>query len=257
MDIYFNELSIRETEYQDYLFIRDAYRKLRECNYNVCRISPDCMRQLLAGCDKYSGFREIRNMLYSFLQQPYESDEVDAKQEEYLAHQWTIYDEEPYGLALSIIMDSGGMSLPGDKWNSYLLPVKCDDSLVEARNIYDAHSANNLIEWVEANKDVELMTTDIAPENKKFHVRDDHGSDVLRAFSKRLFKSQYVVEVINSLEFQSHNREFIHKIKGEGIVEIVLPWTDQGLGMAVRTTGRNIRETEKIAEILREEYCRK
>lgn len=56
------------------------------------------------------------------------------------------------------------------------------------------------------------------------------------------------------MPFNSANRHFIHAVKEDGIIEIVLPWTDKGLGVVVKTTGKNRRETEKIAEILKEEY---
>ena len=39
-----------------------------------------------------------------------------------------------------------------------------------------------------------------------------------------------------------------------GLIEIVLPHTDKGLGLIVQTTGRNIRETEKIAEIIKNRF---
>ena len=38
------------------------------------------------------------------------------------------------------------------------------------------------------------------------------------------------------------------------LIEIVLPWTDEGYGIVVKTTGRNIRETRKIDEIINERY---
>ena len=37
-------------------------------------------------------------------------------------------------------------------------------------------------------------------------------------------------------------------------IEIVLPWTDKGYGIVVKTTGRTIRETQKIAQIIEEEF---
>ena len=38
------------------------------------------------------------------------------------------------------------------------------------------------------------------------------------------------------------------------LIEIVLPWTDKGYGIVVKTTGRTIRETQKIAQIIEEEF---
>lgn len=78
--------------------------------------------------------------------------------------------------------------------------------------------------------------------------------DVLTEFSKRLVRCPYVIEIVNSLPFNPAGRRFIKRIYDNGLIEIVLPWTDKGFGVAVRTTGRNIRETKRISEIISERY---
>ena len=40
----------------------------------------------------------------------------------------------------------------------------------------------------------------------------------------------------------------------DGIIELVLTWTDEGFGMVAQTTGRNLRETEAIGRILAEDF---
>ena len=97
-------------------------------------------------------------------------------------------------------------------------------------------------------------TCSTSAEDKKIVLRDDHGKDKLLEFSNKLVHSPYVVGVINSLPFQSHNRKFISKIRENGLIDIVLPWTDKGLGLVVQTTGRTRGETEKIADLLQEKY---
>ena len=85
-------------------------------------------------------------------------------------------------------------------------------------------------------------------------MREDHGMDKLTAFAEKLVHSPYVVEVINSLPYNPKKRRFIKEIKADGLIEIVLPWTDCGLGLVVRTTGRTKKETDRIAHILEEKY---
>ncbi|MCI8639009.1 MAG: hypothetical protein HFG41_07690 [Coprococcus sp.] len=53
---------------------------------------------------------------------------------------------------------------------------------------------------------------------------------------------------------QSRLIESIRRIRNDGLIEIVLPWTDEGYGVVVKTTGRTIRETKKISEIIEERY---
>ena len=91
---------------------------------------------------------------------------------------------------------------------------------------------------------------------KKIHFREDHGIDVLKRFADRIVHSDYVVEIVNSLPFNSHISRFIKNVYKNGQIEIVLYWEDAGYGMLLQTTGRNYRETEAIAEILKTEFDR-
>jgi hypothetical protein len=108
------------------------------------------------------------------------------------------------------------------------------------------------LEWKAQNVETQLMTCDIP--DKRISLRNDHGKDALQKFAERLIHSPYVVGIINSLPYNPHESKFIRNVTSDGIVEIVLTNTDDGLGLVVKTTGRNLRETEAIAKILDERY---
>lgn len=93
-----------------------------------------------------------------------------------------------------------------------------------------------------------------APAIKPIHLRDDHGKDTLQAFAERLCRNPYVVKVVNSLPYNPSATNFIHKTTADGLIEIVLTNTDKGLGLVLQSTGRNLQETEAIAEILSKEF---
>jgi putative CRISPR-associated protein (TIGR02619 family) len=88
---------------------------------------------------------------------------------------------------------------------------------------------------------------DLPPEQKQIHLRDDHGKDKLQQFSEKLRRSPCVREIINSLPFNPRTIKPIRQVKPNGIVELVLIKTDEGLGICVQTTGRNLAETRAIA----------
>ena len=88
------------------------------------------------------------------------------------------------------------------------------------------------------------------------NLRDDHGKDILAEHAKRLLKNDYVDGILNSLPFKPTSTTYIDKINPGGTIDIVLFWTDCGLSMRVKTTGRNIQETQAIADILRRKYGR-
>ncbi|OWY22356.1 hypothetical protein C7N43_22025 [Sphingobacteriales bacterium UPWRP_1] len=83
---------------------------------------------------------------------------------------------------------------------------------------------------------------------------DHHGNKELKAFAKKIFKNEYVECVINNIDFSPKAINFIKNIYPDGKIELVLYWESAGYGMVIQTTGRNYRETEAIAKILKEEF---
>lgn len=93
------------------------------------------------------------------------------------------------------------------------------------------------------------------PSRKSIHLRDDHGKDILQAFSKKVCYSPYVKKIINSLPFNPKRTQPILGTTDNGIVEFVLTWTDAGLGICIETTGRNKAETNTIALHLQKQFA--
>jgi putative CRISPR-associated protein (TIGR02619 family) len=96
----------------------------------------------------------------------------------------------------------------------------------------------------------QISKTDLPPEQKKIKLRDDHGKDVLQKFSERLRRSPYVKGIINSLPFNPQTINPIKRVTADGIVDLVLTETNQGIGICVQTTGQNLAETRAIASHL-------
>jgi len=99
-----------------------------------------------------------------------------------------------------------------------------------------------------------IVESQLKIENKKIEIRDDHGKDKLLQFAKKLVRSSYINGVVNSLPYNPAEKNFIHKVREEGLIELVLTETDKGLGLVVHTTGRNLKETLRIAAILNNEF---
>lgn len=102
---------------------------------------------------------------------------------------------------------------------------------------------------------IELLPSNQKPEEKRVHIAGDHhGKDILRPFAQKLCRCKYIEEIISSTEFHRRERNLIHAIDDNGLIKVVMHWTDDGYGLLVKTTGRNKRETEAIAKILQEQY---
>jgi len=105
----------------------------------------------------------------------------------------------------------------------------------------------------ERQQEVEIIESTIKPVNKTIKLRDDHGKDKLEKFSEKLNKSPYVNGVLNSLPFNPDLNRFIKRVYPNGVIELVLFWEDRGIGVAAQSTGRNMKETELIADKLCED----
>lgn len=80
--------------------------------------------------------------------------------------------------------------------------------------------------------------------------------NVLYEFSRNLCNCEYVIGVVGSRPYALRVHAFIKNVRMDGTIDIILPWTDKGLGIVVKTTGRTMRETSVIADILKEKYCK-
>ncbi len=101
-----------------------------------------------------------------------------------------------------------------------------------------------------------VLKDETAPSRKAINLRDDHGKDILQAFSERICYSPYVKRIINSLPFNPRRTNPIRRTTDNGIVEFVLTWTGAGIGICIETTGRNLAETNTIALHLQKEFAK-
>jgi len=208
-------------------------------------------------------------LIFSIIKRPFSSDiledHVDRLAEFYFVNS-ELGIEETYctGLGLAKMQEIASISLNTDEfWCSESLrfmqidPNTLEEQTVSVVNVASCDIVSELFKQLaENNSIIELIETEIEPDAKPIHFRDDHGTDILTKFAKRLVKSEYVISVINSLHFNSSTVKFIRRVLADGKIEIVLFWEDKGYGMVIQTTGRNYRETKKIAEILEEKYSK-
>lgn len=257
MELFFNELSLVGKESIDnnaILELIKVYRLLRQYDVTTCRIDSTDNLKLLQMIQGLPNSINIRNFYFSFFRPPYESAAVEQMQDEYFEHNWIYDGRSCIGLALASILNSAGLSIYATKWNIEFVDILKDDNINVVRNICTERHVDIHIPQLQLDEEPELIETDLRVEEKRISLRHDHGMDVLTEFSKRLVRCPYVVGVINSLPFNPSERKFIRKIRDDGLIEIVLPWTDQKYGVVVKTTGRNITETKRIGEIISEEY---
>lgn len=160
------------------------------------------------------------------------------------------------GLTMGLGLPPEWLSLKYEVWESQIggRAVKNHDVLCVATA--DQLSDADVREWCQCAYEVNLPKCPLAVSEKRIHLRDDHGVDVLKPFAQKLVRSCYVESVVNSLAFDSAGRRFVERAMANGIVHLRLHWTEQGFGLAVQTTGRTLDATERIARILEREFNR-
>lgn len=256
-EIYFNELSVNNGVAWNEDNLRDlgqVFRELKKLGISTCRISGEDLSGLEINLPRNPIGNNARMLLHTMFKYPFESPVVEERQDDYYLHEWTFKGQTCYGLALAFIADSLSYSVSSREWNKTILEIQRDRIAVCVRNISNASHVQEHSAWIESQTEPVLVKTLLIPEQKSVNLRDDHGKDKLKEFAKCVLRSPYVEKVINSLEFRPWTNKFIGGIKENGVVELILVWEAQRCGIAVQTTGRNRRETEKIAEILKEKY---
>lgn len=213
--------------------------------------------------------RLFKNLLLAARVYPFIDQQDEWAENEYLSRRYFFENDfiertEPQGLAAAIIYETLSVSLATHNfWQKEGLPVFVTDANLEgvilSKNVVNVcadtgFESATIRDFVGRITVPVLLTTKIKPTEKALHLRDDHGKDKLESFGKRLLQSDYVISVINSLPFNPKATNLIRKTYADGKIELVLYWEDKGLGLVVQSTGRNIHETNAIAEMLKDEY---
>lgn len=278
MDLIFNELSLNPpcTDYND---ADSKMRDLLESFSNVARCGFKKIRfeKLASEYILFEGFtfqdwlqvsrsKTLKDLFLASYKKPFIDDDNHEVISRYLeANYYYVYPDSKQkvsteGLAAAFLYPTLSLSFQNKYWCMNKIEINKElpgtSQICEVYNIFSKNCVQTEVidNFVEKIQEVTLIQTNIPVADKKIHLRDDHGKDVLRAFADRLVNSPYVESVINSLEFKPRETRFIKNVLPDGKVYLRLTWTDQGLGMAIQTTGRSIKETEAIAKILEETY---
>ncbi|MBC7408074.1 MAG: hypothetical protein H7339_06770 [Arcicella sp.] len=218
--------------------------------------------------------RDYKDFLFGVIVQPYIKDEDEEIESKYIKADYHFEDlasgmnkTKCIGLAAAYLYDTLSISLSSSPvWDKILLPIsisieKDDETLAEyvfVEYVFNASKQSSfdtthVANFVQKIGTVSLINTPIIPQNKKIHLAGDHhGKAELQELCNQLKNNPYVEEM-RSTNFGGKN--FIRKTYPDGVIEIVLVKTARQYALWVQTTGRNLRETNEIAEILKDKYC--
>lgn len=212
-----------------------------------------------------------KNKILALIRTPFSEDILENseqnKMNKYYYENLEIHIKAEYciGLVICYAKEKIAISLHSHNcWKPHTISFKeiiDEDFKTTDVNVYNVCKSEELNEKLSQKllyySELQLKETDIEPESKKIKLSGDHhGNNKLKAFAKRILRSKYVLEVINNIDFSPKAVNLIKEIYSDGTIDIVLYWEDAGYGMKIQTTGRNYRETNEIAKILKNEFDR-
>jgi hypothetical protein len=279
MEIFFNEISAKYTvanknaarlqmEGMINLFI-----KTKEEGFVMCRVENNFDNTVLcAGYTIYNWLsdpdikKNKKDFYLSYRKFPYETG---VEQDENAFIEANYFLNEPLettfngsiteGLAWSYVCDTLSVSFPANiVWQkTSIMLIEDKNGVIKNVSVNHASDKNHIAilqPWISSIKAIVLIPSGIIPTQKSIHLSDDHGKDKLKALADKLVNCQFVISIPQSLPYNPTGRSFIKQVFSNGRIDVTLIDEDAGYSMMVQTTGRNLRETQAIAEILKSIY---
>ena len=208
---------------------------------------------------------DLKNFLFGIIAPPYIDEDDETIFSQYIDSKYQFEDSENnfpktacIGLAAAHLYESLTISLSSSPlWQRSKLPLLIEKETVSETyqifNIFCKKSFEDLelLEFIENLGDVNLIESDILPNDKDIHLADHHGKKELDKLCRRIRENPYVVAMRST---NYGGKRFIRKIENSGIIEIVLINSERQYALSVQTTGRNFIETKVIAEMLANRY---
>lgn len=275
MDLIFNELSLLDLS-PDIPASRSRMHNLllvckegREHGTNKLAVRDDFFVQRLSSTYTIADWlgdqnvpKTQKDLLLAIHRYPYIDDSDESIINRFISsHTFLpLQNAEAEGLAAAYLYGTIAVSFDSSTtWNSHELELLFseegfDQQIVKVKH---ASSVDHILvhkDWVGSKNGITLSITNLSLQEKEINLRDDHGKDVLKKFSKKLIRSQYIIKIINSLPYNSFEQNFIRQCHEDGKIELVLTRTDEGFGLVIQTTGKTLLETIEISKVLELEY---
>jgi hypothetical protein len=282
MELVFNELSFLECDNEHVLtnkFIQlaELFEKAQKIHGYTHFLFPSNL-SLLAACSNMTfgvwlnsiPTKSKNKILPIIFKRPFTEEYLGDKLERLSSYFFVSKDlalEQEYcdGLATADIMEIPAMSLSNhtiwleDEITIYKETQTVPETLtiknLATEEVLNSESFNAFSEKISS---VHLKESNLTIEEKlrNISLRDDHGKDKLQKLAEKIVHNKYVDGVVNSIPFNPRTSRFIKSVYKRGLIEIVMHWEDAGYGMIIQTTGKNFKETDVIAKILRDEFDR-
>jgi hypothetical protein len=284
MDLIFNELSLHHNADNQFEATKQMENLLQTCkkarkasngfNFNRLRVHDNFFNVHLSEDYTISDWlnddsinRNLKSLLLGLKRYPFIAETDQDIETRFIENYYylnapeieSLHRKLVEGLAVAFLYNTLSISLKTHTiWNKTEIDlaekIEDEEKSVKVRHISQPDHIESHQNWIDDNRPVELLETEVLLEEKTINLRDDHGKDILKHFADKLISSPYVIKVINSLPFNPKEKNFVRRIYPDGKIEVVLTWTDEGFGLIFQTTGRNLQEAREIGSLIEEKY---
>lgn len=215
--------------------------------------------------------RDKATFLFTFIRKPYLKDNEefcfgDFDEVKYCSDENNDTWRDCYGLYIAFLLKSFTVSFDGaisstcklklikNKTENSNIVVDCE-KIVDIANISNENQldTDEFIIRTLSEKEINVPKAGVN-KAQKITLPSHHGINECRKHGKELLKNPYVVEVINSIDFDSKEKQYIHKIHPDGKIEVRLHWTKTGYGLIISTSAQDIIEACWIAKHLQKRF---
>ncbi|HBF87598.1 MAG TPA: hypothetical protein DDX39_03060 [Bacteroidales bacterium] len=206
-----------------------------------------------------------RELFYDMFIQPFIKEDDVEVEEKYIEANYYFEDtenkipkQECLGLTSAYLCETLAISFQSSPaWLKNMLGIIIEkeehNTTEDVHHVYsrDCFIKNSIADFVESITILNLIETNINPNDKHFHLTSHHGQQELNELWSRVKNSPYVIEGI-SIEWGGNS--FYKKPQRDGKVNIVHLKSDRRYAIQIQTTGTNLRETIEIAKRIEEQY---
>lgn len=208
---------------------------------------------------------ENRALFYDMFVQPFLREGDEKLEEGFIDANYFFEDvenqipkQECLGLTAAYLSETLAISFQSSPaWLKNKLTIviekEADISTEDIHHVFskECFSQNSIADFVESITTLNLVETNISPNDKHFHLTTHHGQQELKELWNRIKNSPFV---IGGMSIEWGGNSFYKKPQKDGKVDIVHLRSDRRYAMQVQTTGRNLRETIEIAMRLADQY---
>lgn len=281
MELIFNELSIEPlaenvfTANDRMMTFAQAVGEARKNGFNIIRSNFFAYQIQLTANYTFNDWlinkqipQEYRDLLYGMITPPFINEDDEEIEDQYLESNYffedvvnNYYKKECLGLASAYLYETLSISFDSlSIWMQTQLQIIIETGQsTTTGNVFNVYSKASfeqqvISDFVESISEIELQETELSPEDKNVRIADHHGIQELQQLCNQLKYSPYVTEMRSMEWCRGRCNNFIKKCHRNGVIEIVLYKTERKYSLWVQSTGRTLRETEAIAELLEERY---